>query len=364
MTSEAEEAQSTVRVATTGALAHLTFDRPKALNALTTAMRARIAETIPKLARDPNVYATVFQSASPKAFSAGADVREMARWGREQPEAARRSFKDEYSLNWLLECYSKPTISLIDGICMGSGVGVSIFGTHRVAGENYAFAMPETAIGFFPDVGVCHVLARLPDGIGLYLGLTGRSIGRSDAFRLGLATHCIPAARFDEIRDGLAGAWPVDPLLDDRHVDPGRGDLERYDGVIADCFSDETVEDIIARLEHIKGSDQAWAKGVIHDLTSRSPTSLKITLRHIREAASRDLRETLGVDYRIVSRCLDGHDFYDGVRAALVDKDGRPRWRPDRLEGVADALVDAHFAPLGADDLVLPSREEMQKARV
>ncbi len=360
----ADPAGEQARVTIENALALVTFDRPRALNALTTAMRARLALSFPKFARDPTIYATVLQSANSRAFSAGADVREMTRWGKEQPDAARRSFKDEYSLNWLLDCYSKPTISLIDGLCMGSGVGVSIFGTHRVAGENYGFAMPETAIGFFPDVGAAHVLGRLPGAMGLYLGLTGRTISRADGYRLGLATHCIPAGRFGEIREGLADAWPVDALLDDRHVDPGPGDLARLDETIARCFSAATVEEVIARLSAVSGSERLWAKGVLRDLGSRSPTSLKITFRHIREAAWRDLRETLGIDYRLAVRCLEGHDFYEGVRAALIDKDGAPCWRPDRLEDVTDALVDAYFAPLGGDDLVLPSRAEMQAARV
>lgn len=365
MTVEAEDKTGDhARVTTEGALRVITFDRPKALNALTTAMRARLAACIPGFARDPNVYATVLRSANAKAFSAGADVREMTRWGREQPDSARRSFKDEYALIWLLECYSKPTVSLIDGTCMGSGVGVSVFGTHRVAGESYALAMPETAIGFFPDVGVAYVFSRLPGAIGLYLGLTGRAIGRADAYRLGLATHCIPAARFEEIRMGLADAQPVDPLLDDRHVEPGPGDLAAHEATIAYCFSAPTVEEIIARLSAVQGSDRAWAEAVANDLLLRSPLSLKITFRHIREATARDLRETLGVDFRLASRCLEGHDFYEGVRAALIDKDGAARWRPARLEEVTEAMVDGYFAPLGVDELVLPTREEMQAARV
>ncbi len=353
-----------VHIAIEGALALVTFDRPRALNALTTAMRARLAECLPVFARNPLVYATVLQSASPKAFSAGADVREMIQWGRERPEAARRAFGDEYSLNWLLECYSKPSISLIDGLCMGSGVGVSIFNTHRVAGENYRFAMPENAIGFFPDVGVAHVLSRLPGEAGLYLGLTGRAIGRADAYRLGLVTHCVPAARFGEIKDGLRDAQPVDPLLDGRHEDPGAGELDPYAGTIARCFSAGTVEEIVARLAAVSGPDRDWAQGVLADLAARSPTSLKVAFRHIRESARRDLRATLQIDYRVACRFLETHDFYEGVRAALIDKDGKPDWRPPALADVTDALVDTYFAPPKDGDLVLPSREEMQAARV
>ncbi len=161
-----------------GSLALITLNRPRALNALTTAMRARLAEAFPRFAREAQTYCVVIQSASDKAFCAGGDVREMVRWGREDRARAREAFKDEYTLNWLHECFSKPTISLIDGPVMGSGVGISLFGTHRVAGEKYRFAMPETAIGLFPDIGAAWPLSRMPDNIGMYLGLTGRSIGR------------------------------------------------------------------------------------------------------------------------------------------------------------------------------------------
>ncbi len=184
-----------------------------------------MADAFPRWSRDPEIYAVVIRSSSPRAFCAGGDVRELAEWGSKRRPEAIKSLAAEYALNWLLECFMKPTVSLMDGVVVGSGVGISLYGTHRVAGERYSFAMPETGIGLFPDVGVSWAFARMPDAIGMYLGLTGRAIGRADAYRLGLATHCIPASRFEEIRAGLADADPVDPLLDGRHEDPGRGEL-------------------------------------------------------------------------------------------------------------------------------------------
>jgi enoyl-CoA hydratase len=353
-----------VRIETLGAAAVVTFDRPRALNALTTDMRAEMARRFPRFARDPQIYCAILQSATARAFSAGGDVRELVAWRRTEPARAERAFAEEYRLDWLLECFSKPTISLIDGMVMGSGVGVSIYGTHRVAGEGYAFAMPETAIGLFPDVGIAHVFARLPGEIGMYLGLSGRTIGRADAFRLGLVTHCIAAAEFEPIRAGLADAEPVDALLDERHEEQGPGELVAHDAVIAHCFSGHSVEEILARLGCVGGAEQAWAAGVAADLRARSPTSLKVTHRHIRGALFRDLRETLQIDYRLACRCLAGHDFAEGVRAALIDKDNRPAWQPARIEDVSEKLVDAYFAPLGKDELVLPPRAEMQAGRV
>src|SRR6185312_15309110 len=161
--------------------------------------------------------------------------------GRRDAGEARRLLAAEYSLNWLLECFTKPTVSLIDGVVMGSGVGISLYGTHRVATERYRFAMPETAIGLFPDVGACWAFARMPDAIGMYLALTGRAIGRADAYRLGLVTHCISAASFGEIRAALEDADPVDPVLDTRHTDPGPGELDAMRTAIAWCFSAGSV---------------------------------------------------------------------------------------------------------------------------
>lgn len=351
-------------IETRGSSALITLNRPRALNALTTAMRTELAAAYPRFARDPQVYCVVIQSASEKAFSAGGDVREIVRWGKEDRAQARRAFKEEYALNWLHECFSKPTISLIDGAVMGSGVGISLFGTHRVGGERYRFAMPETAIGLFPDVGVAWTLSRMPNAIGMYLGLTGRTIGSADAYALGLLTHCIPAARFDEIKAALADTWPVDTVLDERHVDPAPGELQAYAPVIARCFSQPSVEQIIAQLGAVAGDKKDWALAVIDDLRKRSPISLKVTHRHIRDAQALDLRQTLCVDYRLACRFLDGHDFYEGVRAALIDKDGHPQWRPASLEEVTARMVEDYFVPMGSAEMSLPTRPEMQAARV
>ncbi len=289
----------------------------------------------------------------------------MVRWGREDRARARRAFKDEYALNWLHECFSKPTISLIDGPVMGSGVGISLFGTHRVAGEKYRFAMPETAIGLFPDVGAAWPLSRMPDNIGMYLGLTGRSIGPADAYALGLLTHCIPAARFEEIKAALADTWPVDTVLDDHAGrSRARASSRRTRRTSPTASRRRRVEEIVARLGVVGGKARDWAEGVIADLDARSPISLKVTHRHIRDARALDLRQTLSVDYRLACRFLDGHDFYEGVRAALIDKDGKPKWQPARLEDVTPAMVEDYFVPMGADELALPTRPEMQAARV
>ena len=348
-----------IRLDIEGAGAVVTLNRPQALNALTDAMRAQLAAAIPRWARDPQVYALLIMSSSERAFCAGGDVREMADWGRNRTAEARRSLAAEYQLNWSLDRFVKPTISLIDGAVMGGGVGISLYGTHRVAGERYRFAMPETGIGLFPDDGVSQVLARLPDEIGMYLALTGRSVGPADAYRLGLATHCIPASRFGEIRAAVCDADPVDPVLDTRHEEPGPGDLDPLRAAIARCFSADSVEAILDRLGTETGATATWAEEVRAELMQRAPLSLKVTYRQMRMARGLDLRAVLINDFRLVCRCLEAHDFYEGVRAFLIDRDRKPRWRPERLQDVTEAMVDGYFAALGADELQLAKRDEL-----
>lgn len=346
-----------------GAAGVITLNRPRALNALNAAMRTRISESFAAWQRDPQVYAVIIASATDRAFCAGGDVREMVDWWKARPDDAVAAVGAEYALNWQIDCFTKPTVSLIDGMVMGAGVGLSLYGTHRVAGERYRFAMPETAIGLFPDDGVCSVFARMPDEIGMYLALTGRSIGPADAYHLGLVTHCIPAAHFSEIHSGLVAADPVDPILDARHMQPDAGDLEPHRAAIARCFSADSVEGVVSRLQAEGGLAQAWAQEVLKDLAARSPTSLKITFQHVRNAKALDLQQTLQADFRLVVRCMEGHDFAEGVRASLIERDRNPRWQPNRLQDVTQATVESYFAPLDRGELALPSRAEMQAPR-
>jgi enoyl-CoA hydratase len=197
----------------------------------------------------------------------------------------------------------------------------------------------------------------------MYLALTGRAIGRADAYRFGLATHCVPAACFPEIKAAVAAADPVDPVLDQRHEDPGPGELAPLEEVIERCFSAETVEEVVARLQAERGAEAKWAEEVLRDLAQCAPASLKVTLRHVHLARESDLRATLIQDYRLARRFMDNPDFYEGVRANLIDRDRAPKWQPARIEDVTDAMVDAYFAGLGPEDLQLPSRAEMQAIR-
>ncbi len=355
---------SGVRAERRGAAAILTLDRGSALNALTPAMVATLDAAYRSSARDPGLYVVILKSIDPKAFCAGGDVRALCARARVDLSGAMADLAAEYRLNWLHECFSKPTVAILNGFVMGSGAGLSTYATHRVAGPKYRFAMPETAIGFFPDVGMAHGLARMPSQIGVYLGLTGHAIDRADAYDLGLVTHCLESADLDALEPALAEAQPVDPLLDGRHRDPGPGSLRPHVHTIDACFSAPTVEDILTRLASVTGPSQGFAAKARDDLTTRSPLALKVTLRHLRDASARDLRQTLEVDYRLASRFLAGGDFHEGVRGALIDKDHAPRWQPVSLADVTADRLNEMFAPLLEKELGLPLRQEMQFMRV
>jgi enoyl-CoA hydratase len=348
----------------TQALRTFVLNRPQALNAFDDEMSGVLSAALPVIARDPDTYIVALVSSSPKAFCAGGDVLALSAEAKRDIESAKAIMRREYALDWLLECFSKPCVSFIDGVCMGSGAGLTAYNTHRIAGENYKWAMPEVKIGLFPDVGIANVLARLPWPIGIYLGLTGRTIRRDDAQWFGLVTHCIAGAEFPEIRAKLADAIPVDPLLDALNEPQSAGAIEKDFGLIRDHFSHSSLAEIFKSLAHAESTGCEWSRNTLHGLRKSSPISLAITDRHIRNALTLDIRQTLIEDYRLAVRCLEGGDFAEGVRALLRDKDGTPNWSPAQFEDITTDIVEKYFAPLGERELELPLRSEMQAARV
>lgn len=358
--SQTQVKESPVLVSVDNAAAIVTLNRPRQLHALSTEMRAKIASAVPGFARNPEIYGLIIGSSGGRAFCAGGDVREMFNLLATDPAAAREALAAEYKMNWLLECFTKPTLSLMDGMVMGSGAGLTLYGTHRIGAEHYQFAMPEAAIGLFPDVGVTSVLARLPGAMGQYLGLTGARVNRADAFWLDLVTHCIDAKEFAAIIAEISDAEPVDPVLDCRHRQPDPGPLQRLAPLIDHCFGAPNVEAIIERLELVRGDQEPWARQTLSSLAAMCPLSLKITHRLIGAAQTMDLRQTLQFDYRLACRFLGNGEFAEGVRAALIDKDGRPQWRYSKLSEIGDELLDQYFAPLQDGELELLSREQMQ----
>ena len=350
-----------LRIEQNGASFVITLDRPARLNAIDTAMRAKLTTSLPAIAREPNCYGLIWRAAPGRMFSAGGDIRELLQQVEREPAAACAALAHEYALIWLLECFSKPTVALMNGAVIGGGAGLTMVATHRVAGEGYRFQMPETAIGFFPDDGLAATFARLPGEIGVYLGLTGRSIERADAYRLGLVTHCLPAALFDVVETEFADAEPVDPVLDSRHEHPGPAPIDEVAATIARCFSAATIEDIIERL-HGETEHRAWAADVATELGRRSPTALKATLAHIRAARTLDLRLTLMRDHRLACRMVAAPDFREGVEALFAKR--TPRWSPASLAEVSEEAVGRLGEPLPGTALSLATRQEMQAARV
>jgi len=323
------------------------LNRPKALNALSNAMIRDMEEHFHKWAKNPHIYGVIQRAHDDGAFCAGGDVKAIYNLRHTDQDAGIRFYREEYQHNWTLQRFIKPTVSLINGVCMGGGVGISVHGTHRVAAEGYKLAMPETAIGLFPDIGASHVLPQLPGRIGIYMGLTGAVIGPADGYRLGLATHCIGADRFDDIQAAMREGEPIDPVLDELHEAPGEGELTRLRPAIDRCFAPGSVEDMIARLESETGETAQWGCETAQTLRSRSPTSLRLTLRLYEEGARlRSLKESLKLEFRCAVRCLRGHDHYEGVRAKMVDKDNNPAWQPARLEDVSAETIESYLAPL------------------
>ena len=348
------------------AVLQILLNRPDALNALNDAITSAISAAIPNLARDPELYAVIISSTRPNAFCIGTDLAALMQSAQNNIDDARTWLAQEYAFEWLLDCFSKPTIAMIEGAVMGAGAGLTHFCTHRVAAETYKFATPQTAFGFFPDAGMARVLAGLPHYTGFYLALTGRTIGRSDAYALGLATHCIAAAQFNEIVNELADAQPIDPLLDDRHRDPGTGTLAAHYDCISETFSAPDIEELILRLENIRADYHApeWIDNVIIDLKRRSPTALAVTQRHLQRAHRLDLRENLIADYALAAHFLHCKDFYEGVRSMLVDRDEQPQWVPSAQSQVSHDTIEHFLSVTDENRLELASRDKMQAARV
>jgi enoyl-CoA hydratase len=337
-----------------GRAAFITLNRQQALNALTHDMISNMNRQYLRWASAPRVYGVVLEAAPGRAFCVGGDIRALIDGAGSDLDAVLNFFRDEYQHNWTLECFTKPNVALIDGPVMGGGVGISIFGTHRVAGENFRFAMPETTIGFFPDVGGGWFMSRFPGETGLYLGLTGRSVGREDGFYLGVASHCVAAADFDKIRHAMVESDPIDPFLDDLHRHPGDSEIERLRPVIDKVFSADTVEEILSRLDAETGAHAEWARETAGAIRRNAPLSLKVTLRQLRLARqAAALKEALVTDFRLAARLVAAPDFREGVRAAVIDKDRNPKWQPATLADVTDDIVEACFAPLGTAELTL-----------
>jgi len=401
----------------------VTLNRPAALNAVTRVMVRTLHDALERWRHDGAVSRVIVMAAGGRAFSAGGDLRQIYEAGRAGRQDGSIAFwREEYALNAAIKRYPKPYVALIDGIVMGGGVGVSVHGSHRVAGDRFQFAMPEVGIGFFPDVGATWFLPRLPGEIGAYCALTGERLKSADALAAGIATHRVASARFADVAEALCGAVPVDAILAafaepvgettggrftsprlrgevDRakrgrvrgtlresepvegapHPDPLPASGEREKGIapspesqprgnteqgpvmarrsaIDRIFTADSVEEILALLNAEAATasrDAQWAGEVAATIRSKAPLSLNIALAQMRRGRNWSFAECMQAEFRIVSRVAYGHDFYEGIRAVIIDKDNRPQWHPATLAEVTAESVERHFAPLEAE-LALP----------
>jgi enoyl-CoA hydratase len=335
-----------------GALRRITLNRPAALNALTLDMALAMTRCLRAWADDASVGIVLIDGAGERAFCAGGDIRALYDAALSGGRLPQDFWAAEYRLDVLIARYPKPVIAVMDGMVMGGGVGLSTHASHRIVTARSSLAMPEAAIGYFPDVAACFLLARAPGFVGTHLALTGARANAADAIYCGLADVHIETARLASLPAALADcrtAEDVGDRLAEMSANPAPGELAQARGWIDSCYGADAVETIVERL---RASEAAPARAALALLQKASPTSLKITLRNLRAALSfARVEQSFLQDYRLSLACIAGHDFIEGIRAAIVDKDRKPVWRPGRLEEVTPQIVDRHFESVGALEL-------------
>jgi enoyl-CoA hydratase len=340
-------------IRTQGHAGIISLNRPAALHALTLDMVHAMTTALQKWATSKKVKCVIIDHAEGRGFCAGGDINFLRNSAvNDDGVSGRKFFYDEYQLNHLLFTYPKPVVAFMDGITMGGGVGISQPARFRVATENTRFAMPETGIGLFPDVGGGWYLSRLEGRVGQYLALTGARINGADCEELGLATHYLSSDTTGEVKHRISEEDPdrIEGILGQMSVKPPESKLTDQDNIIRinRLFASDVYEKILAALE-ADGSD--WAMKEAATLGTKSPQTCKVALRQLAEGAKMtDFADNMRMEYRIASRVLTRHDFIEGVRAVIVDKDNAPKWNPAKAEGVTKALIDEIFAPLPADE--------------
>lgn len=331
----------------------ISLNRPKALNAVTLDMVHAMSAALKAYAADPAITYVTIRSTSARAFCSGGDIKTLYELGRAGRHAEQMEFfRAEYNLCRQISRFPKPYVALIDAITMGGGVGASIYGSHRVAGEALQFAMPEVGIGFFPDIGGTWFLPRLKGKFGTYLALTGSPVGTGDAVALGIATAHVPAARFDNLLERLSEGTHVDEAIAAEAVAMPDAPLLRQRHFIEECFAPADVAAILEGVDAAASAGSAFAVKTGETLRSRSPTSLAIALRQMQLGPTLDLESALRLEFRLGQHVVRGQDYYEGVRTALIDKHDKPKWKPADIGQVSGAEIADYFTPLTEGDLI------------
>lgn len=338
-------------------LALVTLNRPQAMNALSTEMCLALDARLAAWEHDPAIQAVMIQGSGSRAFCTGGDIRRLYEEGRQGRPYPFEFFRAEYRMNARIRRFPKPYVAFLDGAVMGGGVGISAHGSHRITTENTLFAMPETGIGLFPDIGASYLLSRAPGESGMYLALTGARLRAADMIYVGVASHHMPAAARDEITAAVrAAAMTADPraaveaAIAKLATDPGPAPLAAHRAVIDRNFCHPSVEAVLAALDRDGDGFAAEAAATIRQ---KSPTSLKVTLREIAGARKiESFDDCMRIEWRLAAHCMRGHDFYEGTRAQVVDKDRNPKWQPAALSEVSEANIAAYFAPPPEGELI------------
>ena len=325
----------------------VTLNRPQALNALTLSMILALQAQLQAWHDDQNIHAVVVRAAGGRAFCAGGDVRAIYHHGPENNHQSMDFFGHEYRLNQFIHDYNKPYIALMDGITMGGGVGISLHGSHPIASERFVFAMPETGIGFYPDIGASYLLSRCSGHFGTYLGLTGSRLNAADAQALGLVKQIIASEQFPAVLDALIASdlsldahQSVDAVLHPFLMPTPSLSVDDIAPFVYSCFKHNNIESIVAALNESNGD---WYRETQRVLALKAPLSLKVTLAQLQKAKSMTMAECLDMDYCLTSHFTRDSDFYEGVRALLVDKDNHPHWQPETINDVSSSMVEGYF---------------------
>jgi enoyl-CoA hydratase len=346
---------SQVRFEVEGTVGRIILDRPEAINALNLAMCQAMLDRLAAWESDDAITLVIVEHAGARGFCAGGDVRALVADGPGDGGYARSFFQTEYRLNHLMFTFAKPILAFMDGITMGGGVGISAPARWRVATEHTVWAMPETSLGLFNDVGTGHYLSRLPGALGAFIVLIAARLDGAECRSIGLATHYLRSGSLDDVKAAIVAApGNVQAILDSAEVAPPPARIDGNREKIDRLFCHPRYEDILAALA---ADPSAWAAGVLAMLRPKAPSSCKVVIRLLREAARiDDFAQEMALEYAVATRMALAPDFHEGVNAVLVAKHNRPRWRPPTPESMTDSMVDALFAPLPKGQAWTPYR--------
>lgn len=349
-----ENTEAEVLFSKTGRAGVITLNRPRALNSLNLDMLREMMVTLTKWETDDDVEFVLIEGAGEKAFCAGGDIRSVYLARLEGDRGYKDAiFREEYQLNYYISKYPKPYISLINGICMGGGLGVSVHGSHRIVTDRAVMAMPETSIGYFPDIGASYFLNKCPGQIGQFMAITGEKITASDALYCGLATHYVHSDKIADLRQKLLGAKSAKnacELIDSFNSPAPESELAQHQPLIDQIFTGNTVQDV---LEKLYASTDQKAYEWVRNLRKKSPLSMAIAFTLLKRTKGMSLKKCLPIEFRLSQHFVEHYDFFEGIRALLVDKDNEPKWQPNHISKVSTLEVRSYFKDLGLKELKL-----------